>query len=391
MEQRIHLGRLQGIEIGANWSVLLIAWLLTFSLAVDILPASAPGRPVAAYWFTGAATALLFLGSLVLHELGHALVARRHGVEVRRITLWLFGGVAQLEAEPADPAAELRIGGVGPLVSVTLGALALGLAGAVALLPGLDLTVAALFWIGGMNVLLGVFNLAPAFPLDGGRVLRALLWRRSGDHLRATEQAGRVGVAFGYVLACLGFLLVLSGFVFNGLWFLFLGWFLLNAARAEVAAVTTGDLLSAVRVEQVMSPDPVTAPADIDVAALVDDYLLRFHHSAFPVVDPAGDPVGLVTLDLVRHVPPSDWPHVTVGRIALGLDAVPVAHPHDPVAPLVPVLVASPAHRALVLDAGRLVGIVSLHDIVGTLDLRRVRPAPPLAAPPDVAPQDAVA
>ena len=204
MHETFRLGRIAGIRVGANWTVLVIAFLIAWALATQLLPSAAPERPVVEYWAAGAIAALLFFLSLLAHELAHAVQARREGLEVDGITLWLLGGVAQLKGEAKTPGAEARIAGVGPLVSLLLGA-AFGLSALVAQHLGLPvLVVAAAAWLGGINLVLGAFNLLPGAPLDGGRLLRAIVWRWKGDPLRATRVATSIGRGAGMALIAFG-------------------------------------------------------------------------------------------------------------------------------------------------------------------------------------------
>jgi Zn-dependent protease len=367
----VHLARVGGIDVEAHWSLLLIAALLVWSLAGGLLPEIDPGHPVPAYWAVAVVAIVVFYASLVAHELAHATVARRQGVVVQRITLWLFGGVAQLGSESGGPRDELRMAVAGPVTSLALGVgfIAAGvLAGAVGTW---SLAVTALLWLGQINLVLGVFNLLPAFPLDGGRVLRAWLWQRRGDHLGATVTAARIGVGCAYGLVGLGVLAAVAGLGIGGLWFVLLGWFLLGAARREEDAVTQRELLGGVTVGAVMSPDPVVVPATTTVTDLVDRYVLGRRHSSYPVVDSTGMPVGLMTLDRIRAVPPAVRDEVPVAGVAIPLAEVPVADPGEPVLDLLPRLAGSEGGRALVVRLGRLVGIVSMTDVTRAVVTRR--------------------
>lgn len=372
MEETIHFGRVAGIRVGANWSLLVIAWLITWGLAGEALPVLVPGYGTLEYWIAGVITAVLFFASLLTHEMGHAIVARHYGVDVKQITLWLFGGVAKLESDTTSAAVELRVGAVGPVVSFGLAVLYGALAVAFDQVSWFALAAGSLWWLCSINLLLAVFNMLPAFPLDGGRVFRAFLWARHGDRVRATVTASRAGQFFGYGLIGLGLLLFASGGGISGLWFVFLGWFLTAAAKMELYAVTQQDLLGGLRVAQVMSSHPVVAPAQLSVAGLIDDYLFRYRHSAYPVVDPSGHPVGLVTLDRLRTVPPDRRTTTSLAEIAFPLDTLVVVDPDTPVTDLVPKLAVSRAGRALVVASGDLVGIVSHTDLSRALDLRSV-------------------
>ncbi len=372
MRTSFRLGRIAGIEVGAHWSLLVIAAVLVWSLAVGVLPEIDPGHAPVAYWLVALGAIVLFYAALVAHEFGHSMVARRHGVEVERITLWLFGGVAQLGSESATPGDELRIAAAGPAVSFGLG-IGFGVIAVVVVAVGGDSLLATGFvWLAQVNILLALFNLLPAFPLDGGRVLRAWLWRRGGDRIAATTTAAGVAVVCAYGLIGLGFAAALFGLGLSGVWFVLLGWFLLGAARAEAEGVVRQELLARVTVGEIMSADPVTVPASTSVADLIDRYVLGSRYSAFPVVDERGAPVGLVTLERVRRVPAASWPTTTVGEAAHPLTEVPQTRRSEPVIDLLPRLAAPAPGRALVLDGTRLVGIVSTTDVTRALTTRRL-------------------
>jgi Zn-dependent protease/CBS domain-containing protein len=369
VNETFRIGRVRGIPIGINWSVLVILWLLAWSLAAGYLPSVEPGYSTAEYWMVGVAAALVFLASLLAHEMGHALVAIRSGVGVHGITLWLFGGVSKLDSEANTPADELRIALVGPAVSLGIGAVAGASAAVAATLGGPDLLIAALAWLATINVVLGVFNLMPAAPLDGGRVLRALLWRRRGDHLSATISASNAGRAFGFVLIGLGVLQAAAGAPGPGLWLVFLGWFLLSAARAEQTQALLFEALADLPVRRLMSSPAITAREDLTLQELVDEVVMEHHCSAFPTTDAAGRITGLVTLSAVRRVPGAQRTHTQVRQVATPIDQVVRSTPDEPAPELLKRLGSSPDGRALVFDEDTLVGIVSPTDIVRMSDL----------------------
>ena len=376
MNEDIRLGRIAGFPIGINWSVLVIVWLLTWSLADGSLPHDAPGHATLTYWLAGLSGAFLFFGSLIAHELAHALVARRAGVEVKGLTLWLFGGVASLGSEPGNPRDDFRIAAVGPVTSLALAG-GFGVASvAIDALGVAHIVVSLARWLAGINLMLGLFNLVPGAPLDGGRLLRAHLWRRHGDRVRAAVTAARAGRVVGFTLVALGLLEVAAGASVGGLWFAFIGWFLLGAARAEEAAVLTRDVLAGVRVRDVMSPDPITVPGTLTVDELVDRYVLGSRHSAYPVRDAEGRTTGLVTLALVRGVPPSARSSTLVDAIALPLGRVPIAAPGDALVGVLGALDGEAGGRVLVFDGEHLVGIVTAADVARAIDVGRVRRVP---------------
>ncbi len=304
MNQNVRLGTVDGVPVGANWSILAIFVLIVWELADLILPGYHPHDARALYWVVGLVAAVLFFASLLAHEVSHAVVARRNGIRVRAITLWLFGGVSELEGEALTPAADFRIAIVGPITSLvlagafgTVGILLHGAAGTA------GLAGSAIGWLAWVNLLLGGFNLMPAAPLDGGRVLRAALWHHSGDRVRAATTAAHAGEVFGYVLVGLGALEFFTVSIF-GLWFVFLGIFLLSAARAEKNDVVLRSSLATVHVRDLMTPDPTVFPSGATVAELVDERLHHLRFGTFPLVRTDGQLEGLTTLTRVRRVPP---------------------------------------------------------------------------------------
>jgi Zn-dependent protease len=365
----VRVGRVRGIDVRIDVSAIVIVALITWELATIILPAFAEGYAGAAYWSAAVAASLLFFASLLAHELSHSLVARNRGIAVRDITLWLLGGIAAIEGEPRTPRDERDIALAGPAASVTIGVVALGV-GAVAELAGMSpLVVAAFFWLGSINLLLAVFNLAPAAPLDGGRVLRAWLWQRHGDRRRAARSATHAGQTFGRILIGLGIVEVLLGSA-GGLWFVLLGWFLYTAARAEEAQIDVETSLGSLSVRDVMTPDPIVAPASISVADLLDEYVLRHHCSAFPLRAPDEQIVGLATLGRCRTVPVHRRATVAALDVAWRIDEVTICAPEEA---LLDVLrrVTGGDGRLLVFESARLVGIVSPSDISRLLQARR--------------------
>jgi Zn-dependent protease/CBS domain-containing protein len=373
MNETLRLGTISGIRVGVNWSVLVIFTLLLVVLSVGNLPVLAPDRSPLAYWLAGTGAAVVFFLSLLAHELAHAIVARREGVEVEGITLWLFGGVARLSGEPPTPAADLRVAGVGPLVSIVLGMGFGALALAAAWAEADTLLVGVLMWLALINVALAVFNLVPAAPLDGGRILRALLWWRGGDRSRAAVTAARAGRGFGFLLIALG---VTSLLFFPGvgmIWLALIGWFIASAASAEEQHTRVQDSLRGLAVVDVMTGEPLTVRSDLTVAQLLDDYVLRHRHSAYPVVDAWGRPQGLVTLDRIRGVDVDQRGRVVVGDIAAGLDEVAAAAPQERLVEVLPRL-SQGDRRILVIQDGVLVGIVTATDVTRALELSDLRP-----------------
>jgi Zn-dependent protease/predicted transcriptional regulator len=367
MRQSFSLGRISGIRIGMNWSVLVIVALLAYGLAVGQFPAAAPRHPEAEYVAAAVITAAAYIASLLAHELAHSLVARRNGLEVEGITLWLLGGVSRLQGEVPDPGAEVRVAGVGPLVSLLLGAAFVLLAWLVHASGVQGVVVAALAWLGAINVLLAVFNVIPAAPLDGGRLLRAVLWQITKDRFKSEAWSARAGQVFGWALVVVAAYLVLARREYNWIWFALLGWFLISAATAENQQAMLQSRLRTVAVRQVMTANPVTAPASATVAQFLNDYLPWHRHSAFPVVAD-GQTVGLVTLHRINQVPAGERGQTTLREAACPLSELARATPDEPVADVLPRLNACSEGRALVFADGELVGIVSPTDISRALE-----------------------
>jgi Zn-dependent protease len=373
MGQSFSLGRIAGIRIGVNWSVLLIVALLAYGLAAGEFPAAAPRHPEAEYIVAGVLTAIAYIGSLLAHELAHSLVARRNGLEVEDITLWLLGGVSRLQGEVQSPGAEIRVAGVGPLVSLILGG-AFWLVAWLLHAAGMrGVAVAALAWLGGINIILAVFNVIPAAPLDGGRLLRAVLWRITGDRLKSAVWSARAGQVFGWILVVVAAYLVLVRRDYNWVWFALVGWFLISAATSESQQAMLQAQLRTVAVRQIMTPNPVTAPATSTVAQFFDDFLPWHRHSAFPVVAD-GQTVGLVTVHRASQVPAAERDRTALRDVACSLSEVAQATPDEPAADLLPRLHACSDNRALVFADGHLAGIVSPSDLSHALErLSRTR------------------
>jgi Zn-dependent protease/CBS domain-containing protein len=364
MNENLSLGRIAGIHVGLNWSLLVVAALIAWSLATGILPSAAPGQTSGAYWTAGVVSAFVFLASLLAHELAHSVVAMRRGVRVEGITLWLFGGVSRFSSESSSPGAQVLITFVGPLTSLLLGAAFL--LGSAAIGGGAHpgLVPAALSWLGYINILLGVFNLLPAFPLDGGRVLQSLIWLRTGDRLRATRIAARIGMAFAFLLIAYGlFTFLIAGSLIGGVWSVFLGWFLLSAARSEEAGGLIRQALSGISVADVMTPNPVQAPDDISVEDALHGYVLASRHSTFPTHDAGGRLSGLLTLAALKNVAPKARATTLIREVTCPLDRVSTASPADPVTNLLDPSDGCSEGRTLVVEKGRLVGIISPSDI----------------------------
>jgi Zn-dependent protease len=375
VDESIRVGTIFGLRIGVNWSLGVVFLLLAYTLAGGFQQ-DIPGLPDAVYWGAAVIAVLLFYASLLAHEIGHALVARRLGVEVEGITLWLFGGVARLRGQAATAGTEAKIAVVGPLVSVALGVLFFAFTFVVQLAGGPDLVGEVLFWLAATNIVLAVFNLVPAFPLDGGRLLKSLLWRRSRNRFAATRTAARVGRAFGFILIAAGLLRLLLGDIVQGVWGVFLGWFLLGAARSEESQVMLGGALAGVRVADVMTKDPFVGPGWVTVDEFLRSYAAPYRYTVFPIRSFEGDLAGVVTLKNLTRVDPERRRATRVSDVACPTDQVPSARPAELLVDVLPRMASSCSEgRVLVRDAtdgDSLLGIVSPADVTRLLLLRGV-------------------
>ena len=369
MTTSFELGRIFGIRIGVNWSWLLVFALILWTLASGIFPSTNPGLSDGTYLAMAVAAAVLFFTSLLLHELGHAVEARREGMEIEGITLWLFGGVAKFKGMFPSAAAEFRIAIAGPLVSLALGLLFLAVAWATSISDPVDAVAA---WLGYINLALLVFNMLPALPLDGGRVLRSALWYFNGDFRRATRVAATVGRGFGYFFIAAGVFMFIFQGSFSGAWLAFIGWFLLQAATAEDRYAMVSEALGGVRVRDLMIRDPVTVPAEMTVGRFMDDVAWNRRYTTYPVTED-GRVVGLLAFRCVAEVPRSEWDTRLVRDCMIPREQVPVLREDETAVAALADLSEAEINRGIVLDDGRLAGFVSITDLARALEVRMPR------------------
>ncbi|HEV8686415.1 MAG TPA: site-2 protease family protein [Gaiellaceae bacterium] len=367
MSASITLGRIAGIRIGINWSWLVVFALLTWSWATAIFPDQNPGLSDSTYWAMAFGSALLFFASILLHELGHAFQARREGMEIDGITLWLFGGVAQFKGMFPSAGAEFRIAIAGPLVSLVLGIAFVAIALAVHGAPVVDGTAA---WLGYINLTVLVFNLLPALPLDGGRVLRSALWAAKGDFASATRIAASIGRGFGFLFIAGGVALFFMNDL-SGLWLAFIGWFLLGAASAEARYIAVRDALGGLRVRDLMVRDPQTVAPSMSIGDLMDRVVWTHRYTTYPVVE-NGQAVGLLPFRCVAQVPRGEWDERTVRDCMLPADDVPTLTEDEPLEDAL-IELSNGVGRGLVLDGQRLVGLLSMSDLARALETRGLR------------------
>jgi len=358
----IRLGRVLGLEIRLDYSWFLVLFLMSWTLSSSVFPAVYGFDPKTS-WVLGTISALLLFASVLVHELSHAIVARWHGIEVSCITLFLFGGVAQLKDEPNSPRAEFLITGVGPVTSLVLGGVSLAVSLVTPMAGLLRPTAAVLNYLGIVNIALALFNLIPGFPLDGGRLLRSVIWHYSGDIRKATQWAAGMGQLFGFILMTFGVLRTVVGGDLGGIWMVFVGWFLGRAAQSAYQQLLLRYALSGVLVSQVMTHEVPVIDADTRVATFVEEYVLRNEHTIYPVTR-GGEFVGVITLDDVRGLERDCWGVTCVGALTHEPEGARVLHHDQDAWDALTQMVEHDAPRLLVVDDGKLEGIVSRETIL---------------------------
>ena len=394
MNRGLRIARIAGIDVVLDWSLLLIFMLITVSLSAGVFPVWHPEWSMALSWSTGLGAAVMFFASVLVHELSHALVGRAQGIEIRRITLFMFGGMAHMSKEPQKWRAELLMAAVGPLTSLVLGILFLVLAGMLTgpievdlehpedVLASLGPVATLLLWLGPVNILLALFNLVPGFPLDGGRILRAVLWGITGDLHRSTRWASNMGQGFAWFLVLLG-----AGMMFglrvpvfgtgliSGLWLVFIGWFLHNAALMSYRQLLIREALEDVPVQRLMRSGLEEVGPGMRVSELVEDHLMRSDQRAYPVTE-GGRFRGLVCLQDIRTVERSDWTHTTVEKIMTPADQLSVLAPHDDAADALFRLARADVNQLPVVEHGRFMGLLQRDDILKWLAVYGEVPPP---------------
>jgi Zn-dependent protease len=366
MEADIKLGKVWGIPIGLNSSWFLIFVLITWSLAVGYLPNEYPELGTISHWVLGTITAVLFFASVVLHELGHAYLAIRNAVPVRSITLFIFGGVAQIEKQPETAGAEFRIAAAGPLVSVLLAAIF----GAVWLVSRNVLWLAApTLWLARINLILALFNLIPGFPLDGGRILRAIVWKMTNLR-RANRVAMIVGQFVALAFIAVGIVLMFAGNFFNGLWLIFIGWFLRNAATASFAQANIEQVLRGVPVERVMAQQWEQVSGRMPLSTLLEEKVLHGGPRQYFVmqdgygVEEVDHPHGMLTMTDVTRVPRAQWGVTPAGKIMVAWEDLVTVTPATPLLEALRLMTDRNINQAPVVENGRLVGLLTREHVL---------------------------
>lgn len=372
------IGRIRGIAIQVHWSWLLVLSMLTWSLSQGLflneagMQTAAPGTR----WAAGGVTALAFFASVLLHELAHSFVAQHYGMRVPSITLFIFGGVSSLGDEMRSAGQEFRVAIAGPLTSWVLAVVFTVLS----LLVANEVAATVLGYLGLINGIVGTFNLLPGYPLDGGRVFRAIVWARSGSLQRATSLAARVGVGIAYLMILGGIAYVFT-FGIGGLWYVLIGLFLKSAAENAYSTLVVETALRDVPVRLAMQPAPASVPASLSLQQLVDTRMLVTGERAFLIED-AGAVVGLLTASDLARAPREAWPSTSVGSVMIQASEVRTVEPGTRLLEALALLQQHDIHQLPVLDRGRVVGLLSRADVMRHIELRTAFGQPPAAGAP---------
>lgn len=364
------LGRIFGIPVRIHYTLWILFLLIAWSLATLYMPKHYPGLSVATYWAIGVACATLLFVSVLIHELSHSIIAKRNGLPISKITLFFFGGVSEISEEPKDPWLEVRMAAAGPLMSFLIVAVLGGLWILSRFISAPIAVVATLGYSASLNAILGAFNLIPAFPLDGGRVLRGTLWQRTKDVLRATAQATTVSKAISTLMIIGGFLMIVFSDFINGLWIFFLGWFIRSGAENSLRQTLVTEALSGVSVGDIMTRDLMTVSPDMPIQQLVTDYFLSRPHGGYPVAS-NGKPVGVITMSSVRSVPKDHREITTVKDAMVPYEKVITVAPSTSALDALHLIAKHGVGRLLVTQGDNLVGILTRGDLMKAIRNRR--------------------
>jgi Zn-dependent protease/CBS domain-containing protein len=367
---RIKLFKLLGFEVRVDWSWIIIAVLIAWSLSKGLFPSYYKNLSTQTYWWMGIIGALGLFLSIIVHEFSHSLVARRYGLPMKGITLFIFGGVAEMEDEPPSAKVEFMMAIAGPLSSILIALIFYGIHAAgkqAGLAQPINGVVGYLGWI---NAILAGFNLLPAFPLDGGRVLRSILWGVKKNLRWATYVSSRIGSGFGILLIVLGVVQVFRGNFVGGMWWFLIGMFLQGAAKASYQQLLTRRALEGESVRRFMKTDAITVPPSISLDELVEDYVYKYHFKMFPVVEDHDRLLGCVTTKQIKEIPRAEWGRRTVGDVASQCTSENTIEPQADAMKALSIMKQTGASRLMVVEGGRLVGIIALKDLLELLSLK---------------------
>lgn len=369
MKKSIYLGTLFNIPVEINYTWFIILSLIVFSLARGYFPLTNPELDPGAHWLMAFIAALLLFASLLAHEFSHSLVAMKNNLPISGITLFVFGGIAHMEKEPPSPEVEFKMAIAGPLMSFFLALVFFSLTTALYNLGAAPAFLTITNYLFIINLVVGIFNLIPGFPLDGGRVLRATLWHFMKDIRRATAIAAGIGKSFAYLLIGIGLLNLFTGGLLAGVWFIFIGLFLQEAAETSYRQVVLKKLLGRTTIEKFVTSDVITVPANTFLDKLVDDYFFKYRHHSFPVVED-DQILGILTLHDIKHLDKTKWKETTAKQVMLPLNPDLVIHPSAHAMDALAQLSRNGLGRALVIDREKLIGIISQKDIMRLFEFK---------------------
>ncbi len=368
MKNSFQIGRLFGISIRIDYTWFVVFALIVWTLGSHYFPRQYPLWSQSIYWLMGIVTAVIFFASIIAHELAHSLVSKSKGVPVNSITLFIFGGVAEISDEPKKPSAEFLMAIAGPLTSFVI-AIVFWL---LSMVSGYNRTPfsAMMLWLSIINTTIAVFNLIPGFPLDGGRILRSIIWKVTGNFKTATRSASFVGRVIAYLFILWGIWRIFAkNDVFGGIWIAFIGWFLENASASSYRQMTLKDALKGMKVRDIMVSDCMVLPSYLTVRSLVDNYILHSNNQCFPISD-GSQIVGIITLNMIKEIPQSQWETVTIGEAMFPLDKIIYVHPDEEVFTVMQKMAVEQIYQLPVMENGQLVGMVSRDNIINVVNLK---------------------
>lgn len=367
--KQIKLFSLLGFKVQVDLSWIIIAILIIWSLSKGLFPYQYRGLSLSAYWIMGIVSGLGLFLSIIIHEYAHSIIAKKHGLPMKGITLFIFGGVAEMSEEPPNAKAEFLMAIAGPISSVIIGFIFFVLS-SMGRIEGWSKLINGIFaYLSYINFILAVFNLIPAFPLDGGRILRSFLWKWKGDLRNATRISSGIGNFFGIVLIIIGFWRILTGGFIVGMWWVLIGMFLYNAAKSSYQQLLIRKALEGETVKRFMKSDPITVSPSMSIENLVEDYIYRHHYKMFPVID-SGNLIGCVTTSAVKDVPKEEWSEKTVGEITINCSPANTIGPDEDAIRALSKMNQSGISRLMVEEDGRLVGIITLKDLLQFMALK---------------------
>ncbi|MEM1587848.1 MAG: site-2 protease family protein [Candidatus Bathyarchaeia archaeon] len=365
----IKIGKIMDIEIKLHYTWLIIFFFITWSIALGYARLQYLNLPSIFYWIIGVATAFIVFFSVLIHELFHSLIAKRKGLHVPRITLFIFGGVAEIAEEPKNPSVELKMAAAGPLSSLMV-AMVFALGWFSSRLLNLSPLIKAPLQYGfTINLMLALFNLIPAFPMDGGRIFRAIVWKKTNDIVKATRTSALVAEGFSYMFMVFGFIWLFFGALMNGLWLIFIGWFLKSGAETSLKQTIIAQALGKVKIKDIMSSPVCSVNSNNSLKEIVENCFYKYKHGGFPVVD-NGELKGIITLEDLRKIPREDWDKTLVKQVMTPAEKILTVKPDEPALEALIKMSAFKIGRLPVIDRGNVIGIVTRSDIIHAIRTR---------------------